>query len=230
MLARKTIALASIFIFCTSANAQTPFLKVAAFFSSERKDNVLATMSKDDVAKDFSPYLKDPQDSASFVIAAFALAMKGVDVDANIGRLVMPIKDSHDGKIDELEANRGLAQNQILLEDIPNSIYLIYKTRHYTPALKTLLTMPVDWPAAEYRDDCIMSQLRIAPDPVIALASQDKKIYSTLSDIIDWNVGAMPDRKAFVHRMETAHWPPTLKATAIKLAHDVATPKNRPAK
>jgi hypothetical protein len=213
------------------AAAQTPFRNVAAYFSGERKDDVLSKISKAMAVKEFSPMLKDSPDSAGYVIAAFVLAMKGVDLDGNLARLVVPIKDAHNEKIEELTATHGLAENQILLEDVPNAIYQIYKTQHYLPALKTLFTMPVDWPAAEYRDDCVMAQLRSDPKPVMAMAAGDKKIYATLWDIVDWNVGAVTDRKIFIHRMQTARWTtPAMKRVALQLAHDLATPRNRPQK
>ena len=217
-------------LFACLAAAQSSFQKAANVLAGEQPVKVLDSISKEQAIKEFTPLLKESQDSASFVIAAFVLAMKGVDVDKNLARLVAPIKDSHDGKIDELTATHGLAENQVLLEDIPNAIYLIYRTRHYTPALKTLLTMPVDWPAAEYRDDCIMTQLRTDAKPVLEMA-QDVKIYATVWDIVDWNVGSMNDRMKFVARLKTTRWPnASTKKTALRLAHDVATPKNRSAK
>jgi len=211
--------------------AQTPFDTAAAVFSGERDAKALASMTKATAIKAFRSMTKDPRDSSSRVVAAFALAMKGVDVDSNLGRLIEPIKDAHDGKIDELTASRGLAENQILLEDVPNAIYLIYKTRHYPPALKALFTMPVDWPAAEYRDDCVMAQLRTDPVPVISLASSDPQIYGTLWDIVDWNVGGPGDRKLFITQLQSSKWPnKSLRDTAVRLAHDLSTPKNRPGK
>ena len=212
-----------------SAFAQTAFQAAASVFSGEQDAKALLAISKASVVKDLNPFLKDPRDSASRVVAAFALAMKGVDIDANLARMVEPIKDAHDDKIEELSASRGLAENQVLLEDIPNAIYLIYKTRHYAPALKTLLTMPVDWPAAEYRDDCVMTQMRVDPVPVMAIASKDAMVYSTLWDIVDWNVGAIRDRKSFISKLRSTKWPNrSVKETALRLAHDLATPKNRP--
>lgn len=208
--------------------AQTPLQSAAAVFSGENNSKDLLAISKAQAIKVFSPLLKDPRDSSSRVVAAFALAMKGVDVDANLARMIEPIKDAHDEKIEELEADRGLAENQILLEDIPNAIYLIYKTRHYDPALKTLFTMPVDWPAAEYRDDCVMTQFRTDPASVLALASKDAGIYNTLWDIVDWNIGGLADRKVFVRHLKDTHVPSKpLKQTALRLARDLMTPKNR---
>jgi hypothetical protein len=218
-------------VLASSALAQSSFQNAAALFSGERKDNVFATMSNAQVVKEFSPMLKDSQDSAGFVLGAFALAMKGVDIDTNIGRMVIPLKHVADDKLDELIPNRGFAENQVRYEDIPDAMFLIYKTRHYTPALKALFTMPVDGPCAENRDDDVMAQLRKDPKPVLALAAADKGVYATLWDLVDWNVGSMTDRKIFIHRMQTAHWTtPAMKRVALQLAKDLKTPKNRPAK
>jgi len=202
---------------------------MAAVFTGERELKSLNALSKEAAIKEFTPILKDSPDSGSFVVAAFVLAMKGVDVDANLARLVMPIKNSHDDMYEELKATRGLAENQILIEDIPNAIYTIYKTRKYGPALKTLLTMPVAWPAAEYRDDCVMAQLRLDPKSLLGFASSDAKVYATLWDIIDWNIGPIQDRMRLAKVLKTSAWStPAMKKTALRLAHDIATPKNRP--
>jgi len=228
---RRLLCATSLLLFCVAAHAQSTFDIAASAFSGEQPIGVMTSITKAQAIKTFTPILKESTNSAGFVIAAFALAMKGVDVDANLSRLVLPIKDAHDEKIEELTATHGLAKNQILIEDIPNAIYAIYKSRQSTSALKTLLTMPVDWPAAEYRDDCVMTVLRNDPKPVIALASGDAKIYATLWDILDWNVGSMKDRNNFIGRLQTIRWKTVpLKKTAMKLAHDLATPKNRPAK
>lgn len=230
-LIRARIVTCAILFSCTAiAFCQNTLLDAAAVMSGEKPESSIASLSKAIAIKDLSPRLKDSPDSSSFVVAAFALAMKGVDIDVNLGRLVIPIKSAHDEKIEELVAGGGLAENQIMLADIPNAIYLVYKTRKYMPALKLLFTMPVEWPAAEYRDDCVMAQLRKDPKPVLAMAAADPKIYATLWDIVDWNVGSMNDRKIFIHRMRTARWTTApMKKAALKLAKDLAVPKNRPA-
>jgi hypothetical protein len=229
VIARSALILLWLTSIVAVALGQSPLQKAAAVLSEERPTETLGLMSKQVAIKVFTPLLKAPSDSSGYVVAAFALAMKGVDTDTNLARMMVPIKSHKDEKLEELVASHGMAENQIMLADIPNGIYLVYKTRKYAPALKALFTMPVEWPAAEYRDDCVMAQLRKDPKPVLAMAANDPKIYATLWDIVDWNVGSINDRKIFIHRMQTAKWTTTpMKKAALQLAKDLKRRKNRP--
>ena len=227
-MSKRLAALCVFLLFVCASKAQTPIQKAAAVLSGEQPATALKLSTKDATAA-FAPLLKGSPNSSGFVVAAFALAMSGVDIDANIGRLIIPIKNARDEKIEELTESNGLAENQIMLADIPNGIYMIYKTRKHLPALKALLSMPIEWPAAEYRDDCILAQIRKDPKPIFQMAGNDKNIYNTLWDIVDWNIGSPTERKVFINRLQTAKWTTApMKKAAMQLSKDLQKPKNRP--
>jgi hypothetical protein len=207
----------------------TPLQAVAHFVTGQpRESGYLRSMSRADVVREFAPLIKsEPVDSTARIVAAFALAYKGVDVDQNLGRMMGPLRRFESGAIAELSPSTKLAGHEVLLEDIPNAVYRIYKARRYMPALKLMFTMPVDGAAAENRDDDVMEQLAKDPKPVLELAS-DAKIYEKLWDIVDWNVGTGPERDAFIRKMKSTRWPnKNVKAVAGRLARDLSKQKNR---
>ena len=202
---------------------------VASLFSGDKKDDTyLQHMAKQDAAKLFGGFLKDTKpDTSGYLVASFALAMKGVDMDVNLIRIVGPLKDAN-GQIESIPASGGLSRDEILPEDIPTALYTLYKDRHYPPALKELFKAPVDGAVAENRDDDVMDAMSHSAADVLRLATQDPEIYGKLWDIIDWNIGPISDRLALIKRLKAGRWPnPEIRHTAMRLASDLRQPKHR---
>ncbi len=213
----------------TSSGPQTPLLAAAALFSGEKSDTTfLEQMSKTRAEKEFGTVLQTQKaDSSSYLVASFALAMRGVDMDANVARICGPLKHAA-GQVESITPSGGLEKDQILPEDIPIALYEIYKVRHFQPALKALFTTPIDGAAAENRDDDVMDAILRNRVDVLRLATQDQTVYSKLWDIIDWNIGAMSDRSALTKRLKLAKWPnPEIRHTAVRLSNDLRRPKHR---
>ena len=206
-----------------------PLKAVARLFNGDKTDDgFLQRMSKSEAEKTFGAALKATKaDTSGFLVASFALAMRGVDMDANVSRICAPLKDAA-GQIESIAPSGGLEKDQILPEDIPTALYEIYKVRHFQPALKALFTTPIDGAVAESRDDDVMDAVSRTPADVLRLAAQDAAIYSKLWDIIDWNIGPASDRQALIKRLKAGHWPsPEIRHTATHLANDLRQPKHR---
>lgn len=213
-----------------TAGYGSTFDLAAQLFSGERKDvATLKGVGAEKVSAEIGGLVKKSSiNSAGYAVSAFALAVNGVDLEANLGRLAGPLKRAQEGKVTELEPTNGLAPGQVLLEDIPWALYLVYKARKYQPALEALLTAPVDGAVAENRDDVVMDQLREDPVPVLQIASNNPKVYERVWDIVDWNIGPKTARTAFINRLKSRRWPSAaLKRTALRLAADLRKPKNR---
>lgn len=166
-------------------------------------------------------------DSAAYMVATFALAMNGVDVRGNVGRLVGPLKRFEIAEIKELSVSSGFREGEVLLEDIPTALYRIYQARGSTDALLALITAPMDGAVAENRDDYVVAELKRNPVPILKLA-QDPVVYQHVWDIADWNIGLPKDRKAFIQKLQATAWPtPVLKRLALRLAKDLKVRRNR---
>ena len=198
------------------------------FNGSKTEDAFLQRMPKQEAEMEFGRVLKaEKADTSAYLVASFALAMRGVDMDANVIRICGPLKDA-DGQIESIAPSGGLAKDQILPEDIPTALYEIYKVRHFQPALKALFTTPIEGAVAENRDDDVMNAISRSPVDVLRLATQDRSVYPKLWDIIDWNIGPMSDRLALIKRLKSGHWPNAqIRHTASRLASDLRQPKHR---
>lgn len=207
-----------------------PLKRAAAVFNGERKEYAfLVSMPRQEAVAAFAPIQRSRYpDSAAYVVATFGLAMNGVEVPANVGRLVGPLKRFQDGKLAELMVSSGFAEGQVLLEDIPTALYRIYQARRSTEALQALIMAPMEGAVAENRDDYVVDLLRADPIPVLKLAASPP-VYARVWDIADWNIGLPQERRDFIRKLRTTPWPtPALKRTALKLASDLRVRRNRP--
>lgn len=199
------------------------------FNGDDSSDDFLKGLTKPNAIREFGPFLKSEKPGTSaYLVAAFALAVNGVDIPTNLGRIVGPLKTSS-GQIESIEASGGLNKDEILPEDIPTSVYTVYKLRHNAMALHLLFTTPIEGAVAENRDDDVMDAMTYHAVDVIRLATSDPVVYAKLWDILDWNIGPMSDRMALIRRLETEKWPSdALRKTAVRLASDLTRPKHRP--
>jgi hypothetical protein len=210
--------------------APPDFLERAAriFNGDAPKDDLLMRFSKVEAQRDFQPILdSEKPETSAHIVAAFALAMKGIHMDENLARILAPLKKT-EGQLESIPASGGLAKDEILPEDIPTAVYTLYKARHDLSALKSLLTAPIDGAVAENRDDDVMDAMSRNPVDLMRLGAQDEAVYARLWDILDWNIGPMRDRLALIRRLKAGRWPnQQIRHTALRLASDLRKPKHR---
>ena len=127
-----------------SANAQSDqaVQKAAKVLAEATKaESYFRAMDKAQAIKLFQPVLKEssPRTTGRFV-AAFVLACKGVDLKNNVQKVLQPSVDWKSGFNPEevLKPSNGMAEHDLVMEDVPEALYLIYRIQHYQPALHDL--------------------------------------------------------------------------------------------
>src|SRR6476469_4918760 len=88
-------------------NAAPPeFLARAAriFNGAAPNDDLLIRLTKMQAEKDFQPLLEtEKPETSAYLVAAFALAMKGIKADENLARILAPLKQT-DGQLESIPA------------------------------------------------------------------------------------------------------------------------------
>lgn len=213
----------------TASETDTMLRWAAGGLDRDASPHYLKSVSRENAVRVLQPVLKtEPSNTSGYFLAAWVLACKGIELSSNTQRVLRPALIWKENSTRDFTPTHGLAPDAVLLEDVPQALFLIVKSQRYQPALRALVTMPSDGAVAENQDDCLMDLLKQEPVTVMRLAATDKSIYRKLVDTVDWNVGPPASRKAFLSTLGATRWPnPKVRSTAVAFIRALRTPIHR---